>query len=126
MARGARLELHDHRDYNGVLAAVDGTVSLTSYHYANADGTHRSVLGGGVPSESSFLIRRTGATVLRRGASASLARDRDNLHELVAGPSGCRLLDCFTYLAAGSGSHAVVREAPGPGLEGLFQAAWKA
>lgn len=127
MARGARLELHYHRDYDGVLAAIDGSVSVTSYHFAQADGSHRSVLQQGGPTEASFLIRRTGAIVLRRGDTASLARDRDNLHELVAGPSGCRLLDCFTYFAADSGSHELVRDRdPVPGAEALFRAAWKA
>jgi hypothetical protein len=126
LARGARLELHDHRDYDGVLAALDGSVAITSYHFANADGTHRSVLRDGVPTEASFLVRRTGARLLRRGGTASLARDRDNLHELVAGPSGCRLLDCFTYFEAGAGSHELVLDRdPVAGGEGLFRAAWK-
>jgi hypothetical protein len=126
LAPGARLELHDHRDYNGVLAAIDGSVAVASYHYAHADGSHRSVLRDGVPDEDSFLVRRTGKAMLRRAATASLARDRDNLHELVAGPSGCRLLDCFTYFAADGGSHELVLESgPVPGSDDLFRAAWK-
>ncbi|MCU0866511.1 MAG: hypothetical protein MUC36_22225 [Planctomycetes bacterium] len=126
LAPGARLELHDHRDYDGVLATIEGQVAVDSYHYATASGGHRSVLGSGVPTEASFLVRRTARQQLQRGDCASLARDRDNLHELVAGPAGCRLLDCFTHFRDGAGSHELVLEpVPVDAASGLFRAAWK-
>lgn len=88
---------HDHRDYNGVILGVEGEAHVTNY----------DILGDTPvpPKGETFQIRQTRDDLILPGRFSSLGRTRENVHELIAGPEGAVVLDVFTFLASGAGSH---------------------
>jgi hypothetical protein len=117
MAPHAKIALHDHRDYNGVLFAVRGMVRVR--HFEPLAEPPRQA---GKP----FAIRETARLALRAGLTATLGRWRDNFHEIVAGPQGARLLDVFTFFEPSARSHDVdFSDRPRPGEDDVYEVAWK-
>lgn len=118
MAPGARFELHDHRDYNGVIAVLEG--SLVCRHFEWHDRTRPAA------DAESFLIRETSTLRLGPGGSATLAQVRDNLHEVVAGPQGALLLDAFTHHHPDARSFELEWDTdPEDAEQGLYRARWR-
>lgn len=100
LAPGARIPLHDHRNYNGVLMGLEGSASCRNFE----------VVDEGQPTEGEVTIRVSSETEVERGVISTLSRRRDNLHELQAGTRGARLLDVFTHFADDARSHWIKRE----------------
>ncbi len=120
LAPGARLGLHDHRDYNGVLSCVRGSVRCANYDIAGDVAAARALKG-----DEPFHVVKLAETTLRPGEVSTLSRSARNLHELEAGADGAVLYDAFTYFEAGARSHDV---ALGPAVAGAadrFEARWK-
>jgi len=120
LAAGARLELHDHRDYNGVLSCVSGSARCVNYDIAGDVAAARALKG-----EEAFEVVRLAETTLRPAAVSTLSRSARNLHELEAGADGAVLYDAFTYFDVKARSHNV---ALGPAIAGSadrFEARWK-
>lgn len=103
LAPGARLELHDHRDYNGVLSCVKGSVRCANFDIVGDVAAARAQSG-----DTPFRVKRVSEQTLRPGDVSTLARAVRNLHELEAGPEGAVLYDAFTYFEAAAGSHTVL------------------
>jgi len=98
MKPGAVIDLHDHRHYNGVLLATEGSTRARHFDIVRKDGDGWDVAAGRVPPEGGgFKIRRTADRVMTPGMLSTLSRDRDNIHHIEAGPEGCQLLDFFTH-----------------------------
>ena len=72
------------------------------------------------------ILRETVDALLLPGRFSTLSSTRDNLHELVAGPEGARVLDIFTYLRKPAGSRYLdfVGEAPVDVARRLYRARW--
>jgi hypothetical protein len=119
MSPGAALPWHDHRDYNGVILGLEGSVRARNFE----------ILGDNPipPAGQSFEIRQTADTVVEPGRVSTLARNRDNIHDLRAGPGGARLLDVFTFFPGSAGSHYLaVDETPVEGRPDIYTARWRA
>jgi len=115
---GARIELHDHRYYNGVLLNLQGQVRLRQFEFHGRDDIP--------PEGEDFTIRQTSNSVLEAGQLLTLARKRDNLHEVVAGDVETHLLDVFTYFRKDARSHDVAFEdKPIDKDKALHEATWK-
>lgn len=97
MEPGAKIRLHDHRFYNGVLFGVEGAADVRNFDLYQRDDIP--------PKGEEFLIRETQRLELTKGRISTLSRRRDNIHEVVAGSKGARLLDVFTYFSGTAGSH---------------------
>jgi len=108
---------HDHRDYNGVILGLGGELHARNY----------DILGDELvpPSGQSFRIRQTRDDLILPGRFSSLGSTRENVHEVVAGPQGAKLLDVFTYLAPGARSYFMdVDPEPVDAERQIFEAAW--
>lgn len=124
---GAKIDLHDHRHYNGVLYCVRGSVRCRNFDIVPPEGEQLDIAGGEVPPKGEdFLIRETQDTTLTPGRFASLARDRDNIHEVEAGPEGGTLVDVFTYFRREARSYELEWDAAPVETGGkLYRAQWK-
>jgi len=108
---------HDHRDYNGVILGVEGSAHLTNYDILGDDPVP--------PKGETFQIRQTRDDVLLPGRFSSLATTRENVHELIAGPDGATVLDVFTFLGKGAGSHFMdVESTPRDAERRIYDASW--
>jgi|GEM_PF-1624784 len=118
MEPGAKLALHDHRDFNGVLFGIDGQVRVRNFGYADPAEALRT--------RKPFKIRETAGCILSEGRYSTLSRTRDNLHELVAGKDGARLLDAFTLFGSeGKSTEIDFRDRPLDGSPDIYEATWK-
>lgn len=97
MRPGAKIHLHDHRHYNGVLLCTEGAVRCRNFDIVQSDGKRLDIAAGEVPTGEDFLIRQNKDATIGRGQMSTLSRDQDNIHHIEAGPDGCKLVDLFTY-----------------------------
>ncbi|MEM8711472.1 MAG: hypothetical protein AAGG01_11005, partial [Planctomycetota bacterium] len=119
---------HDHRHYSGVLYCTQGSVLCRQFDIVQPEGAPLNIAAGEVPpTGEDFLIRQTNATTLRPGDASTLARDRDNIHEVEAGEAGCTLVDLFTHFRPEARSYSIDWDGK-PLSEGsdLYRASWKA
>lgn len=108
---------HDHRDYNGVILGVEGEARVTNF----------DILGDNAvpPKAETFRIRQTRDDLILPGGCSTLGTVRDNVHEVVAGPSGAKVLDVFTYLTNDARSYSMnVDPTPVDVERGIFEASW--
>lgn len=126
MEPNAKIEIHDHRHHNGIILVQKGDARLRCFEPApqQSESPHSSPSGDSSQSEDSspsgdpsqiedsrawdplaetwpdpdveFTLKKTRDEIIRAGATATLTRITDNIHELQAGPQGCDLLDLFT------------------------------
>ena len=108
---------HDHRDYNGVIRGVEGEVRIRNY----------DILGDELvpPKGRTFQVQETRHERVLPGSLSTLGLRRDNVHDLVAGPEGARVLDAFTFLKRGARSHFMEVDAtPRDAENNIYDAAW--
>ena len=108
---------HDHRDYNGVILGVEGELQARNY----------DILGGDPvpPKGQTFQIRQTRDDLILPGGFSTLSRTRDNVHEVIAGPDGARVIDAFTYFVPGARSYSMdVDSTPRDAERKIYDAAW--
>lgn len=109
---------HDHRDYNGVILGVEGEVRIRNF----------DILGDNPvpPKGKTFQIRETRDDLILPGRFSTLGQTRENVHELVAGPDGARVLDVFTFFKRGARSVMMKVEAkPRDEKKRIWDAAWR-
>jgi predicted metal-dependent enzyme (double-stranded beta helix superfamily) len=117
LAPGAKLPFHDHRDYNGVLRCIDGEARVLSFDIVGDDKRP--------PKGKQFQIKQNGDVLLTPGRSSMLSRDRDNVHHVVAGKNGARLLDVFTFFQENAHSEFMrVEEKPADAEQRIYNAVW--
>jgi len=120
LAAGARLELHDHRDYNGVLSCARGSVRCGNYDIVGDVAAARARA-----KDEPFEVHKLAELTMRPGDVSTLSRSTRNLHELEAGPDGAVLYDAFTYFDAKARSYNVVLGPAVAGSAERFEARWK-
>ena len=126
MRPGAKIHLHDHRHYNGVLMCTEGSVRCRNFDIVQPDGQQLDIAAGEVPTDSDFLIRQNKDSTLERGQLSTLSRDRDNIHHVEAGPDGCKLADLFTYFRREARSYELVwDEQPLTNRGDVYRVSWK-
>ncbi len=115
---GAHLRHHDHRDYNGVIVGVEGDVRIKNFDILGDDPTP--------PEGETFQIRETQDTFVTRGQFSMLARKRNNVHDLVAGKDGAKVLDVFTFFTRQATSYFMDVEAePRDAEQRIYDAKWR-
>ena len=118
MEPGAKIELHDHRHYNGVLFGLEGEANLRNFEIASEPK--------GKGKRAKFDIRESQRLELTRGRISTLSRTRDNIHEVVAGPKGARVLDVFTFFSREAQSYYLdVDKKPHGKDKRLYRARWR-
>lgn len=117
MKPGARIRIHDHRDYNGVIFGLDGSCSIRNFEIHGRDD---------IPSKGEeFTIRETKWARITRGRVSTLSRRRDNIHDVIAGKDGAQLLDVFTYFSPEARSYGLqFDDKPFDADERLYKVAW--
>lgn len=109
---------HDHLNYNGVIMGLEGEVRIRNYDFQ-----------GKVPATDStdtFEIRETRDDLILPGRFSSLGQKRENIHDLVAGKKGARVLDVFTFFARNATSRYLnVEDKPRDAEARTFEATWK-
>jgi hypothetical protein len=108
-SEGGGFRHHDHRNYNGVIYVLGGSLRCRSYDVVGADRA---------PARGRPLrIRETGSRVARSGEFSTLTSTRDNVHEVRAVDGGARLLDVFTWVGPDPRSiYLDVKGEAGPGV----------
>ena len=77
-------------------------------------------------SGKSFEVRETRDDLILPGRISTLGRSRDNVHDLVAGKDGARVLDVFTFFSKRAGSRSLdVAEKPRDAEARVYEAAWR-
>ena len=116
---GARLAHHDHLDYNGIIVGIEGEVRIKNYHFVDSEAPDHG-------SDATFQIRETIDANIGSGQFSMLGRGQDNIHDLVAGPDGARVLDVFTFFSQRSRSRFLqVEDEPRDAARRVFEATWK-
>ncbi len=114
---GGGFALHDHRDYNGIILGLSGEVRIRNF----------DILGDVPvpPKGSTFQIRETRDDLILPGRFSMLGRRAENVHDLVAGPEGARVLDLFTFYAPGAQSYFLTVDRKARDAERrVYDAAW--
>ena len=114
---GGKIPIHDHRDYNGVILGVEGELRARNFDILGTDRVP--------PKGETFQIRETRDDLIFAGGFSTLSRTRDNVHAIVAGSEGARVLDVFTYFVEGARSYFMdVDPTPRDADRGIYEAAW--
>lgn len=114
---GGGFSPHDHRDYNGVILGIEGEARVRNFEILGDEAVP--------PKEKPFRIREMRDEIITPGRISTLGRRRDNIHELVAGEEGVRLLDIFTFFTEKAGSHYLeLSEEPIDPKKGIYRARW--
>ena len=109
---------HDHLNYNGVIMGVDGEVRIRNYDF------HGTVPP--IASTDAFAIRETRDDLILPGRFSSLGQTRENIHDLVAGKDGARVLDIFTCFAKDATSRSLtVAPKPRDPEARIYEASWR-
>jgi len=87
------IPLHNHAGYNGVMLGLSGEFRVRNFQ----------PVGDALPERGSFQVRETIDQFVTVGRIATLARARDNLHEVTAGTDGAEALDLFTIFPGQAG-----------------------
>jgi hypothetical protein len=114
---GGGFEPHDHRNYNGIILGLAGELRIRNF----------DILGDlPVPPKGiTFQIRETRNDLILPGRFSMLGRRAENVHELVAGPQGARVLDLFTFYGTAAQSHYLTVDAtPKDAERRVYDAAW--
>lgn len=109
---------HDHLNYNGVIMGIEGEVRIRNY----------DIQGEAPPidSKKTFRIRETRDDLILPGRFSTLGRNRDNVHDLVAGKTGARVLDVFTFFEKNATSRFLdVEKEPRDEQARVYDAAWR-
>lgn len=109
---------HDHLNYNGVIMGIEGEVRIRNYDFV-----------GEVPpndSTKTFAVRETRDDLILPGRFSSLGCNRENIHDLVAGKKGARVLDVFTFFESNATSRYLeVGNKPKDAEARTYEASWR-
>ncbi len=115
---GGGFSHHDHLNYNGVILGLEGEVRIRNYDFQGAVPA--------IDSTETFQIRQTRDDLILPGRFSTLGSKRENIHDLVAGKDGARVLDVFTFLARDATSRYLsVEDKPRDAEARIYDAAWK-
>jgi len=89
-AEGKGFRYHDHRQYNGVIFAMEGAVRCRNFDVVDGDAAG--------PAGTRVRIRETASVTLVPGEASTLTTSRDNIHDVRGGAGGGRVLDIFTWM----------------------------
>lgn len=114
---GRGFDHHDHRNYNGVIMGLEGEVRCRNFEIVGDELVP--------PKGQTFQIRQTRDHIVRPGEFSSLGIRTDNIHEVIAGSGGAKVLDAFTFFESDARSYSMtVDEKPRDAARGIFDAAW--
>ena len=88
---GGVIPFHDHWNCNGVMRVLRGEVTTHNY----------DLLEQGLDG---MVLQPSVQVWMTAGRMLSLSRNRDNIHQVTAGPEGAHVLDVFTTLGPGARS----------------------
>ncbi len=115
---GAKISLHDHYEYNGVLYGLKGELKSTNFDFYGKQD---------LKSDQDFIIQKNQEALIKAGDVSTLSRQRNNLHEVVAGKDGAEILDIFTFFKPDSTSRMIEydKTTPFDQSKQLYKANWK-
>lgn len=114
---GGGFSAHDHRDYNGVILGIEGEARIRNFDILGDEAVP--------PKDKPFRIREMRDEIITPGRISTLGRRRDNVHELVAGEEGVRVLDIFTFFTEKAGSYYLeMSQEPIDPKKRIYEARW--
>ncbi|MFT4514247.1 MAG: hypothetical protein ACI91B_002956 [Planctomycetota bacterium] len=109
---------HDHLNYNGIIMGLKGEARIRNYDFQGDPPA--------TDSTKTFQIRETRDDLILPGRFSSLGLKRENIHDLVAGKDGARVLDVFTFFAGNATSRYLeVEDKPRDEEARIYEASWK-
>ena len=76
---------HAHHNCNGVMRIIDGEITSNNFDLLEQD-------------VDGIWLQPSMTAWMKAGRTITLSRYRDNVHEIIAGPDGARVLDVFTFM----------------------------
>ncbi len=118
LGAGKGFKHHDHLDYNGVILGIEGEVRIRNYDFVGE--------APALDSEKTFEIRETRDELILPGGISTLGSKRNNVHDLVAGKEGARVLDVFTFFSKRATSRWLdVEPEPVDAERRVYEARWR-
>jgi len=110
-------QAHNHPGYSGMSVGIRGDCRIRNFDYVKPPE---------FGSKSTFVVRETQDTILRKGfATSIMSTTRDNIHELHAGPDGILAADIITKVGDGQEfSFLDIASKPLDPQRRTFEAAW--
>lgn len=109
---------HDHLDYNGVIMGIGGEARVRNYDFVGKPPA--------VDSGKAFEVRETRDDLILPGRISTLGRNRDNVHDLIAGKGGAQVLDVFTFFSKQAGSRSIeLGDKPRDAEARIYEASWR-
>lgn len=108
---------HDHRNYNGVILGLEGEVRIRNFDIQGKDPIP--------PAGKTFQLRETRDDLILPGRLSSVGLRDDNIHELVAGKAGARVLDVFTFFGGGGSHYLDMDKKPRDPDRRIYDATWR-
>jgi quercetin dioxygenase-like cupin family protein len=109
---------HDHRNYNGVIYVLEGSVRCRSFDIVGEEKAP--------PKGQKVQIRETASALVEVGATSTLTTKRDNIHDVRGGENGGRMLDIFTWMGPNARSHYLdVNETPVDKDKKIYEGSFK-
>lgn len=82
---GGVIPHHAHHNCNGVMRIIEGEITSNNFDLLEQD-------------MDGLWLQPSMSAWMRAGRTITLSRSRDNVHEIIAGPKGARVLDVFTFM----------------------------
>lgn len=109
---------HDHLNYNGIIMGLEGEVRIRNYDFQGEPPA--------TDSTKTFLVRETRDDLILPGRFSSLGCKRENIHDLVAGKGGAKVLDVFTFFQRNAGSRYLeLADKPRDPETRVYEATWR-
>jgi hypothetical protein len=118
IAKDRGFPYHDHRNYNGVIYVLQGSVKCRNFDIVGEPKAP--------PRGQKIRIRETASGLVKVGGSSTLTTTRDNIHDIRGGDEGARMLDIFTWMGPNARSHYLdVNPAPADAEKKIYEASFK-
>lgn len=114
---GGGFKPHDHRNYNGVILGLEGELRIRNFEIQGDEAVP--------PADQTFQVRQTQDDLILPGRISSVGLRRDNIHELVAGKQGARVLDVFTFFGGGGSHYLDLESKPRDAERRIYDATWR-
>ena len=108
---GGVIPHHAHHNCNGVMRIIDGEITSNNF----------DLLEQGVDG---LWLQPSMSVWMRAGRTITLSRYRDNVHEIIAGPDGARVLDIFTFMEEDAESRYICMQSLKKPKNGILKGCW--
>ena len=109
---GGMIPHHAHHNCNGVMRIIDGEITSNNFDLLEQD-------------VDGLWLQPSMTAWMKAGRTITLSRYRDNVHEIIAGPKGARVLDVFTFMEEDAECRYISMEKRMESKSGVIKGCWQ-